>query len=401
MNKITAFKKIGIRLPPKFWGHLKADLYSRPEDFIVEEIFPQEICSVRTNKVKKGVMPQITSLKKPYLHATLIKKNLSTINACLMLSQKNNIPIKNITYCGFKDTLGWTAQKICLQTNKRIRLQKNKQYVLTNFCSCHKKLKARDHQGNHFEVKIRNIHQMAQLEKFLTQHIHHKIIALPNFYGPQRFGPRLYNHQWGKKILKKQYKSFINHFLTDVGPFEASSIIKCRKKIKKILGQWPRCLKVAQQNRALRDEQQLLKNIIKYQDYLLAIKNLEIASIFVHAVSSYLFNLALSKQLSQNKKYINNSLEKIGANTKLNQFNRLLYASILKQERMSLSSFKTHVKQFYIDGHRRFMAFSPQNMIWERLNNKTGVLKFDLGVGEYASLVLEFIFDNRRGIKLN
>jgi len=112
--------------------------------------------------------------------------------------------------------------------------------------------------------------------------------------------------------------------------------------------------------------------------------------------------LALSHYLKKHKdkKVRNIKLEKIGSNTKFNKTNANVYLPILKREGIKLSDFKTLCKEFRIEGHSRNVLFFPKNFEFQ-FRKRDIIVEFDLGIGEYASLFLDFIFNNRLSLKLN
>lgn len=143
------------------------------------------------------------------------------------------------------------------------------------------------------------------------------------------------------------------------------------------------------------NEKELIENVLsKGKEW--AIKNMKLSKFFLNSLSSYLFNLALSHYLKKyrREKVKNIELEKIGSNTKFDKINRTFYSSILKKEGIKLSDFKNLPEELKIEGHSRKIFFFPKNFKFQ-IRERNVVLEFDLEVGEYASLLLDFIFKNR------
>jgi len=396
MQKLIYFKRIGIEIDPLLLGSVEANLYQRLNDFIVEEILPNGMCNTRVENLQ-----QHFDLSKKYIHATLVKRGISTIDACSIIAQKNNLDVDDITYCGLKDTFGFTAQRICIPNKGKLKRTRFSRLFLKEFKGSNKRLKARDNKGNHFVVKVRRIFDHSNKLTELLNNFQGTIPQiLPNFYGPQRFGQRQNNHILGKLLLKKKYKKFIVRFLTDTNSNEAERIQKVRHKIKKNMGDWYKCKKILQQIKNLNDEKQLINNLITMKNEVAAIRKIEISHLYIHSVSSYLFNQALSQYIKENKKTRNITIEKIGANTKFNKINSSLYLPIMKKEQIKLSDFDTPYREFCVHGHPRKAFFCPKNLNIQA-DPKNIILSFDLATGEYASLFLDFIFNSRSGIKLN
>ena len=206
MKKIGLYQRIGVDIQPFLIDSVDADLYVRPEDFIVGEILDGRICTI-----EKEDSAQDKIFSQKYIHATLVKRNTSTIEACSTISEENNIDFDDITYCGLKDTLGLTAQRICILNKGKLKKTKFRKFFLKNFTGSDQKLKPRDNNGNHFRIRVRNIADKNRLEKRLNKLLGDKIL-LPNFYGPQRFGIRQNNHFLGKLLLEGKYYEFAVSF---------------------------------------------------------------------------------------------------------------------------------------------------------------------------------------------
>jgi len=380
-----------------FQSQIRADLYQKPDDFVVEEIFPKYRCTIKKEKPEKQ-----PNLLKKYIEATLVKKNISTFDACKIIAQKNGLSLKDISYCGLKDTFGITAQRICIPNKGKLRYIKFNRCFLKDFRGSDRKLKLRGHKGNHFIVRAKSVSSSPERSRILLQNFEKTIRqGLPNFYWLQRFGIRQNNHVLGKLILKRKYKEFIFKFLTYTNRNEPREIRVIRNKIKKNFRDLSSCRKFVQGHDKLTDEKQLIEDLInKGEEW--AVKNMKLSSFFISSLSGYLFNLALSHYLkkNENKRIKNIRLEKIGSNTKFNKINSAVYLSILKKEKIKLSDFRTLCKELQVEGHPRNILFFPKNFEF-RVERKDIVLGFDLGIGEYASLFLDFIFDNRLSPKLN
>lgn len=397
MNSRKAYflKNIGIA-PIYLNGSIKAILYKKPEDFIVEEIHSNFVCDVKKKKdIASVAFPQ------KYLHATLVKKGISTFEACKEIAEENGIPLICIGYCGLKDTIGLTAQRICILNRFSLKKTRFKKFFLKDFQGSNDELNPRSHQGNRFHIKARNVispHQVCEstLKEFRTKGNK----ALPNFYGPQRFGIRQNNHVLGRFILEGDYDKFIKAFLIDSSKEESLKIRKVRKKLEGNLKDFKRCKKILGDLEGLEDERELIENLI-FHPKEEAVCNTHRSVFFVHSFSSYLFNRALSLCLEKGGAIIKEaSLDKIGADTHFDAFNAEFYSPILKEENMELADFKHSHKALNINSHPRKIFFFPNNFNFKTKNNEIA-LSFDLGIGEYASLFLGELFEGGCENKLN
>ena len=291
---IDFFGNIGVRLD-KFGAKISGNLYEYPEDFAVNEVHENGICSI----MKFDKTP---SYDKEYVHCTLVKKNISTFEACDIITRENNIDTSAISFCGLKDTLGITSQLICIKNSPDMKLYVTdfNNFFITNIVDSDKKINVGDHLGNNFIIRMRNISTpRTQAEKIIKDFILTAEKGLPNFYGLQRFGVRQDNHLLGKMLIKKNYGDFLVRFLT-YSANETDEIHHIREKISQNFGDWDSCLKIIGDSVDLVDERLLITNIKNCDDKQQAIKKLKLSNFFVHSYSSYLFNMALSKFLEKN-----------------------------------------------------------------------------------------------------
>ncbi|MFN3302046.1 MAG: tRNA pseudouridine(13) synthase TruD [Patescibacteria group bacterium] len=359
-KKLKFYNRIGVFCSELKTPKIKADFYSKPEDFIVEELHSKFKCTVEKNN-----LTPVIKYNKKYIHATLVKKNLSTFECCEIIARENQIPLKEISFCGLKDTFGLTAQRICIRNIRPLTKTLFPNFFLKDFSDSDQKLSLRNHLGNSFKIKIKNISvPTKECVEYLKKIKEKSKNGFPNFYGPQRFGKNQNLHQIGKLIVKRKFKEAYSKFLIN-------SKISKGKMINK-----------------------------QTQNDFIEILRTEKSFIFaINSYSSYLWNLALSKWLSKNKNIKNIKIFKIGSNIKPREIERKFYLPILKKEGVKFSDFNFPIKEFNIKTHLRNILFYPRNFQFKCEKNFL-LLTFDLGAGEYTSLFLDFIFDNRKGIKL-
>lgn len=386
------FKNVGIEFDFNN-GFLKGQLYSCLEDFIVEELHASGlVCSIE----KENLTPNFTSSSN-YVHATLVKKNLSTFDAVFEFAQKNGLDYKTeVSFCGLKDTNGFTSQRICF-INKKLSQTVFDNFFLKDFANSEEKLTVNSHSGNKFTVRARKVSESKENIDILNKFKELLIKGLPNFYGPQRFGVRQNNHLYGKLLLTGKYEEFLKEFLI-YSNNELKEIKEIRILLKENFGNWAKCLELVKNNSLLNDEEELIKNLLNEADLGRAISNMKLSNFFVHAYSSYLFNLVLSKNLD--KKLDEVSFEKIGnGSTNLDESNRAMFDEILKKEGLNFGNFNQKGSLFELKNHSRKAVFYPKNFSY-KFDSDELIVSFELGNGEYASLVLGFLFENAFG-KLN
>jgi TruD family tRNA pseudouridine synthase len=334
----------------------------------------------------------------------LLKKGISTFEACRILAIKNSLDPKEISFCGLKDTFGITAQLICIPNKGKLKHTKFKNFFITQFKPSNKKLSLRDHLGNRFKVRARNFNFDKQICKEILKTVRGKIEeGLPNFYGPQRFGIRQNNHLYGKLLIKKRYREFIKRFLTDIGEYEPLKIKKIRKEIKENFSDFKKCYKILSKVSTLVYEREMLERLLQKEKIEKIVQENEVLKFCLHSYSSYLFNLTLSSLVAKYKnnlhKLVGFQLQKLGYDSKIDGTTFKLHSEILKKEKINFDELRHAYKKFKIRGHLRNVLFYPKNFSY-MIKDKDIFLQFDLGIGEYASLFLEFIFDNRQKPKL-
>ena len=391
INNENFLKNIGIGFFPTT-PKIKAELYKNPENFIVEEIQKDG----KTFSPKKEKLTPVPNPKKKYIHAVLVKKGISTFESCGAIASKNGLNyFKDISFCGLKDTNGLTTQKICLKTKEKLKFTISQRFFLKNFEASNKKLKRGEHQGNRFIIKAKIRSQEQESATKILKNFSNLIKrGLPNFYGPQRFGIRQDNHRLGKLLIKKQYNDFVFRFLTETNN-ESKEVKQVRRKIKARYGDWEKCASILKGFRKLPDERELILNLLTDNPFL-SIKKMKLSSFFVYSYISYLFNLALSLYLS--REYKNVEIQKIGLCSRLNKPDKELYELILSKEKVCLEEIRAACKEFSVKGDSRHSLLFPKNFHF-RVKKRFLILSFDLTQGQYASHVLDSLFDNQAKVK--
>jgi TruD family tRNA pseudouridine synthase len=371
----NALKAVGIALP-KTHNRIQGRLYLTPEDFIVREL----------HSIPCTIDKKVTKLATPkYIHFIMVKRNISTFEACNIFAEKNGIDYYNdINYCGLKDTLGVTAQKICIK-NIDIKQKEFDKFFIKEIGYSNKHLRIGSHIGNNFTISVRDVMNFEELDVSSFDEIIRK--GIPNFYGLQRFGVRQNNHWLGKLLLTKKYDEFIVKFLTDTN-HESKEISELRNQMSKHNEDWNKCLELIKDFDGFSDEKELLYNLLK-MDKLEAIRKMKLSQFFVHSYASYLFNIIMSQFLSKNYKRVH--LVKLGKNAKLDDTNKELYQEILESEGITFDDFENCDLDVY--AHFRPTLFFPKNFSCTCVD-KDIVLKFDLGKGQYASMILDFIVES-------
>jgi len=335
-----------------------------PEDFIVKEL----------SKVSAKENGQ-------YAYFILKKTNYSTVRALEVVSQKLNIPLKNIGFAGNKDKNAVTEQAISIFKGSKNSENLNLRNIELKYLGNGKEpISLGDLDGNVFTITIRNLNN-DEVKKI--KNLENKRINVPNLFGPQRFSNN--NHLVGKAIIRKDFKKAVELILENSGNIEEN-------------------IKV------------YLKN--SKNDYAGALRliSLKTRKLFVHAYQSFLFNRVTDEYLRNNE--INNKDDKIknydkmenieipiiGFNFDLNETKNKVLKNIIKK---ILEEEKLNPRDFIInqmpeltsEGTQRYLFFELKGLKILEINNdelnesmKKMKINFTLPKSCYATTLIEFIF---------
>lgn len=294
-------KKIGIFFgEPE--GHSRAFpigyLKLWPQDFIVEEKSKygvQETVDPSDSNIRKGF-----SDKDPVVYATLVKCEISTIDAIQDLARVLKIDPENIQFAGLKDDKAITSQLINIRGVDANKLKEVSSpcYFLKNIHSGKDAFKVGHLIGNKFTVLIRTGSDFDK-EQFNQNLEKVKKHGFLNFYYSQRFGePRFINWFWGLLVLKGDYRNAVLSCLCSDGGREISYFKNIRAEIKKNIGNWEKIADIINPYPIyLQNEIKLVKHLQKNpRDFIGALKQIpEIVRIWVFAYGSLLFNRKISE----------------------------------------------------------------------------------------------------------
>ena len=260
-----------------------------PEDFQVKEI------SAVPKLVKGG----------QYTYFILRKKNYTTTRALTTIAKAARVSRKRFNFAGTKDKRAVTEQLICAWKVPPAQLKKVKLKDLSIkvIGQGEEKVNLGYLLGNEFKIKVKDLSKK-DVEKVKANLDLIKRIGFPNYFGEQRFsGGR--TSAIGLEILKGYIKGAVLYFLTYPGADESEEVKKARNFAKKNIGDWSEIL--AQMPRSLSLEKSVLNHLVQYQnDFAGALRALhkKIRMLFVHAIQSFIFNLALSALIKKRcKKY--------------------------------------------------------------------------------------------------
>ncbi|MGV8142184.1 MAG: tRNA pseudouridine(13) synthase TruD [Candidatus Pacearchaeota archaeon] len=379
----------------------------RPEDFIVEEIWDEEVCTISDNPtelenstVDFGKLD--TNDRRDFLTCTVEKINLDHFTLMSILAKElHNFP-HELGWAGTKDKVAWTAQKISIFNAKieRIREFTFPGIKLKNFKWAKHKIKVGDLTANRFRIVLRD----ADIDaiKVLNKVRHSEYI--PNLFGVQRFGSlRQENVRVGKLILKGNFREAIFEYLTAYGEDEDTEVIKAKRKLKTeknmllALDYFPKQLRV---------ECSILEYLKENPgDWINALMIIGEKTLLImcQAVQSKLFNDVLERAIDEKGLTHNSTVSLLGYNSIFSP-GRIggIEREILESYNLELKDFRVQEIPFLsLNCSVRNAFFKVENIDVETQNDeifegsKKIVLTFTLESGSYATTFLENFFDFR------
>jgi len=308
----------------------------------------------------------------PHKIYLLKKTNYTTERAVMQLTRSLHLPRKFISYAGTKDKNGITYQYISIKncSKEKIDNLKLKDIELEYVGTTKTEMKLGDLEGNEFEIVLRDLPQDITLKETNE-------LLIPNYFDEQRFSTA--NLQIGLFLIQKNFKEAINLLSQTDGDF--------KEKIEEHLQKHP-------------------------NDFIGALKILpkKTTLFFIHSVQSYFFNELLSQKINQFTKQtyeLNysegkmlfadiyppiNSLPLIGYMTEG-------YEDLLQTKNIVARDFLIKsLPEFSLEGGERDAFFQVKNLELfppeddeEFTGKKKQKLKFELGSGSYATIVIKSI----------
>ena len=331
----------------------------QPEDFIVKEI----------SLVKKEEKGQ-------YLYALLRKRQYTTLRAIDHIAEALGIPLKNIGFAGTKDKEAITDQLISIKgiAKKRLENLNLKDIALTYEGKGEKPISLGDLEGNAFTIIVRNIDEK-EINNAKDKSTN---LMIPNYYGEQRFGHQ--NSEIGRLIIKKKFKDAV------------SLLIKNDAELSHELQDY------------------LSNNPNNYVGALNKI-NKKILRFYVHAYQSYLFNKLIFLFFRDNQDKQEQRIMPIigfGTETSDPEMNGLI-KKIMEQEQITKRDFI--IREFAdlsAEGDKRnlFMEIDQFNLARsedDEMNKgkKKVTITFTLKKGQYATVVIDYLFNNLSNVLKN
>jgi len=378
-----------------------------PQDFIVEEIWGNEVChisdtleSLKNHNTDIGKLTLVD--RKPFLTCDLEKINLDHFKLLSLLAKElHNLP-HELGYAGTKDKVAWTCQRISIFNADidRIKSFSFPGIVLKNFKWAKHKIKIGDATGNRFRVVLRDVDEAAL--KILSRMRNTE--SFPNYFGPQRFGSlRKENVHIGTLIVKQKFEEAVFAYLTTFGDNESEEIktakkrLKAEKKPSEAKNYFPQ---------ELTAECRILDHLSRHEkDWIGALQTIGEKALLImcQSVQSIIFNEVLEKALDENLRINNASIPLVGYNSRFS-LGRLgeIEKEVVKAHNLERKDFFVPQIPFLsLKSSLRNACFKVNNLSIETEDDdifkpsKKIVLTFTLDSGTYATTFLEAFFTLR------
>ncbi len=371
---------------------------ARPEDFVVEEVLADG-----TLVAVGGVSLRPRVGNWTWIH--VVKRNVDTLKLVIRLSKALGLSPRDVSIGGIKDTRAVTSQIISVRGDAA-NLPKIPNVEFLGLWPMDRPITPSLIYGNRFTVVIRSVERMECAEETLKM-LH--AVALPNYYGYQRFGTiRPISHLLGKALLRKDAEGFFDTMFCRIFPHESDSAKKarqlaCRGEYQKALDAFPK---------KFLEERAVLRRLAGGVDLWNAIMSIpvQILRIYVEAAQSYLFNIFLSRrmELGPLEKPIEGDLVELngqvvyyveglggevvlpvvgpGARIPRGKVGEALLR-VLKEEGLEMESFLKMPKGLRAYGSYRKARLEAKDFHW-RVAGRDVELRFTLPRGSYATVLL-------------
>ena len=251
-----------------------------PEDFQVDEIPLYAPCG-----------------SGEHLYLWIEKAGISTRGVVDQLQKELKIKERDIGYAGLKDTNALTRQMISIPVAQARDIDKLELYKarIIDAQQHTNKLRMGHLAGNRFNITLRDVCPQAearaqQILAYLQQH------GVPNLFGEQRYGILGNSDKLGLLLLRGDYQNFCSELMGDPEKIRNADWQQAASAYHR--GNWQQALDHLP--RRMRDEQRLLKALVKQKTFKQAVLGLpkSLLRLFLSAAQSSIFDQFVHDRLA-------------------------------------------------------------------------------------------------------
>ncbi|GEM_PF-382257 len=377
----TILKTIGVTYlaPDRPRGYIR--LY--PQDFLVEEILLDGTI-VRLD----AASPFENAQDQRTLWVDLVKANLSGPHAMLDLQDGLGVALGQLGYAGIKDAVAVTSQRLSLRgvTREAAERLQHPNFFLRPVRYGSGAIQAGELRGNRFTIVIRT-EQRAAIDEAIERI---KAQGCINFFGSQRFGPRLIAHRLGQKLLQQDVDGAVRLFLSEAGIYDVPLYRDLRLALGECYGAWPRALELARRFPfTLRDEICVMQSLSQAPHKTRQALGLIQAQVklWIYAYGSWLINRRLSEALVANQSLPAELALPLSSHGPLPEYQELM-------RRDGTLGYLEALKYFpYVRPSDKKIQtrITPQDFLWKQIP-QGWIVRFALGKGAYATACLAHVF---------
>ncbi len=381
-------------------------LRKTPQDFRVEEILKDgRVVSIDDEDFSLG--PDEPGL---FTEFVLIKKGIESHKALMKIATALGRDISDINLAGTKDKMAITAQRATIwrcPPEELLKVKINGIKIRAPRTTIYKTYLG-DLKGNYFTIRVKDLELSNEEITNRFESIFREITekhGIPNYFGHQRFGSRRpISHHIGRLILLGDIEAAIQEFLSYISEDE-SEIVKNARQIYRETND-PKAMLEAMPKTMI-FEKHILEHLSNHPgDYQGAFQKIprNLQRMFIHSYQSYIWNRTLSKRLElfpdlqtcplDTVQDGQNYLPIIGYKTVLPDNELFDFTKeLLDQDGVEQQQFIVPViPSLKFSGSRRPLAIKPKNFSYgieaDANKNKCLIIKFSLGSGSYATIVL-------------
>ena len=247
-----------------------------------------------------------------FLHMTLFKQNVTTMDAIASLAQNAHTSNKTYAFAGTKDRRALTTQRVSafkVSAEKVLSSCDFKRYGFTvgNFSYHHHGLRLGDLSGNRFDIILRNVTGITYTSNLPLILLQKEIIFI-NYFGLQRFGTSsIPTYLIGISILRNEWSDACALILLPNSSSSSSSMERNDvRQARQYFAETSDCIgALNKMPHFMRSERQILTVLSQRPaDFVGAISTLPrtMRMMYVRALQSYIWNFMVSTRLKLNTK---------------------------------------------------------------------------------------------------